>query len=81
MGAGAKWYRRAKATKRGERGNEKSQRPHSTVEAGERTQRTPWREGGRRVTEPLMGDTRDTMESRDVLTKQQRIAQGSEPVT
>jgi len=38
----------------------KSQRSGSTDEAGEPTRGTPWREGERRITEPLKGKTMET---------------------
>ena len=39
-------YRQAKATKCGGTGDGESERSNSTVEAGEPTRGTPWREGG-----------------------------------
>jgi RNA-directed DNA polymerase len=52
----------------------KSQRSGSTGEAGEPTQGTPWREGERRITEPLRGKTMETPISGTVSTRLQRIA-------
>ena len=52
----------------------KSQRSGSTGEAGEPTRGTPWREGERRITEPLRGKTMETPISGTVSTRLQRIA-------
>ena len=65
--------------KRGGTGDGKSERPHSTDEAGEPTRGTPRREGkgnGRRVTELLEGKTTGTpIPETSVSTKLQRIAE------
>ena len=51
-----------------------SEYPHRTVEAGEVTQATPWRERGYRVTESIEGTMTETQSSERISTKLDGIA-------
>ena len=69
------WHHRAKATKRGGKGDGESERLSTTGEAGEPTRGTPRREEGRRDTELLEGKTTEPLTSDTVSTRLQRIAE------
>ena len=68
-------HHRAKATKRGGKGDGESERLSTTGEAGEPTRGTPRREEGRRDTELLEGKTTEPLTSGTVSTRLQRIAE------
>jgi RNA-directed DNA polymerase len=74
MGCSA-WYGPGEPNKPGRKDEQESERLHSTDEAGELiSARTPWREGGRRVVEPLEGNMPEALNSDTMSTKLQRIA-------
>ena len=69
------WYGSGEHHEPSRTDEQESERLHSTEEAGELISvRTPWREGGRRVVEPLQGNMPEALNSENVFTKLQRIA-------
>src|SRR6478736_6243748 len=70
-----RWYGPDEPNKSGRRDGQESERLHSTDEAGELLSAgTPWREGGRRVIEPLEGNMPEASNSDSMFTQRQRIA-------
>jgi RNA-directed DNA polymerase len=72
--AAERWYRQVKETKRDGTGAGSLSTPIVPEKAANRNPESRQRKGACRVTEPLMGNTKDSPKSSTVQTKQQRIA-------